>query len=126
MAILTYVYYGLKKVGEVTIPDPDQYMIDLHKIVESDNFKHVDYCGQMNCSCGGREEFGLHYGMIFIADKEKTKEILSMIENDYQESFDMKTMDKLTKDLEKVELDFWDKKDSKMNAFLQALESALA
>lgn len=102
MTIVTYAYYGWKEIGGIFAPDPDRYMIDLHKIVESGNFKHVDYCGQMNRSCGGQEEFGNHYGMIFIADEETTKKILGMIENDYQESFELGTMDKLTKDLEKV------------------------
>ena len=106
MTIVTYVYYGwldLYGLG-IKAADPQQYMIDLHKIVESGYFGHVDYCGQMNCTCGGAEEFGVHYGMVLVADEKTTREILDLIENDYMEAFEMKTMEKLNKNLKKVEL----------------------
>ena len=50
------------------------------------------------------EEFGIHYGIILVANKETTKEILNMIQNDYMEAFDYKTMEKLNRNLEMVEL----------------------
>lgn len=104
--IVTYVYYKWIDVGMgIKGPDPQQYMTDLHKIVESGHFSNVNYCGQMNCTCAYTEDFGPHYGMIFVANKETTRKMLDMIKNDVTEAFDYKTMEKMnSKTLEKVEL----------------------
>jgi len=104
--IVMYAYYKWNEICGLKdfYPDPQQYMIDLHKIVEEGYFKNVDYCGQLNSTCGGTTELGLHYGMVFIGDKETLKDIKNLIEADCYESFEMGTMEKLDKDLNKVEL----------------------
>ena len=105
MKVLTYVYYKWEMTTPMGIigTNPDRYMKNLRRIVDGGYFDHVTYAGQLNCTCGGTEEFGGHYGFIIQADKEMTRKILNVIEYDISESFDEETWEKLDRDFETMD-----------------------
>ena len=108
--ILTYVYYK----WDCTVPmgiigmQADRFITNFHKMANCGLLNYVTYAGRMNCTCGGTERFGQHYGFIIQADKEMTRKILGLIDADITESFDEETMEKLDKSLNGFDEWYWE------------------
>ena len=100
--VLAYIYYKWTMVHPMGIigTDPDRYMANLRKIVEKGWFEHVIYTGQLNCTCGGQENFGGHYAFIIQTDEQTMDEILDVLDYDVDETFQV--MEDAMKELETV------------------------
>ncbi len=106
--ILTYAYYRWMDNNGTVDNQEAKFISEYQKMVKAGYSEMITYSGKMNCTCGGADAFGEHYGFIIQADKETTKAILKMIDVDIMESFYEDTMEKLDKNLNGIEEWFWD------------------
>lgn len=106
--ILTYAYYRWMGNNGTVDNQEAKFISEYQKMVKAGYSETITYSGKMNCTCGGADAFGEHYGFIIQADKETTKAILEMIDVDITESFYEDTMEKLDKNLNGIEEWFWD------------------
>lgn len=106
--ILTYAYYRWMDNNGTVDNQEAKFISEYQKMVKAGYLETITYSGKMNCTCGGADAFGEHYGFIIQADKETTKAILEMIDVDITESFYEDTMEKLDKNLNGIEEWFWD------------------
>lgn len=100
--VLTYVYYRwtcTTPMGVIGM-QADRFIQNFHKMVNCGFSENVTYAGRLMTTCGGTDKAGEHYGFVIEADVDTTKRILDLIDADIVESFDWKTNEKLSKELE--------------------------